>query len=448
MGKGELVNITIVGLGKLGAPIAAAIASRGHDVIGIDKNQEVVDKINKGIPPVDEPHLEQTMKLAGKNFRAFTKLSEGVHGADIIGVLVPTPSMKSGYFSHEHVLNVCRAVGRRIRGTVAYGNFRLISVMSTLTPGTMENVIRPAMESAIGTPCGDGWELTYNPELVAIGNVIEDYLNPDLVIVGQSDEQAGIDLSNFLLSTMKVEPQQIHCMSFTNAEIVKMSINMFVSAKIAFANILGDLCEKFPFGDVDAVCAAIGADSRIGRKYFTAGMPYGGTCFPRDVQAFEVLCDDNKTRGEVAWAVHRANKFRARKIMNLVRRWCNVGSTVAILGLSYKPYTSCTIGSPSLIVAEQLNDKGYNVVGYDERVDPNDLPETVEFWTLQKCLDEADVIVIANPEVAFERISQSDFRRRKRLGTIVDCWRILRGRIQDTKKIRIRFVGVGPEESK
>lgn len=434
------MRFTMVGLGKLGAPIAAAIASRGHKVCGVDKNQEVVDKVNKGVAPVQEFQLQETMDKVGENIRATTSLMAGLRDADIVGILVPTPSMKNGLFSPQHVWDVCYDIGWHLRKRSGH---LVVSVMSTLIPGTMEKEIKETIEKRSGRPCGDGWSLTYNPELVAIGSVIKDYLNPDLVIIGQSDTQAGTRLANFWLTASNVAPHQLHFMSLTNAEIVKMSINMFVSTKIAFANLLGDLCESFPSGDIDLVSKAVRADSRIGHKYFRAGMPYGGTCFPRDVHAFEELCEDNKVMGEIAWAVRRSNKFRARRIMNHVRSWANPDSTIAILGLSYKPGTTCTIGSPSLIVAEQLRDKGYTVVGYNPFIDITDYPDGVEFWSLTDCLTHADVIMIATQEPVFRAISQKDFKHRKKLGTIIDCWRILRGKIKDSKKIRIRYVGVG-----
>ncbi|KKN85728.1 hypothetical protein LCGC14_0275330 [marine sediment metagenome] len=439
------MNITIVGLGKLGAPIAAAIASRGHDVIGIDKNRKVVDKINAGISPVDEPHMKQMMSAVKGSFSASTDLKQGVHGADVIGVLVPTPSLKNGKFSHEYVLDVCKRIGKAIRGTVPYGDSRIISVMSTLMPGTMEEVIKPAIEQASGYACGDSWELAYNPELVAIGSVIEDYLNPNLVIVGQSGQQAGVGLVGFILSTMLVEPHQIHQMSLTNAEIVKMGINMFVSSKIAFANLLGDICERFPGGDIDLVSAAVGSDSRVGKKYFIAGMPYGGTCFPRDVRAFEEIVEDLCIPGNFPWAVSRSNKARWRRLVDIATGCLSEKGTVAILGLSYKSGTPCMIGSPSIELARRMAAKDVRVVGYDERMRQMSLPEFIEPWSLGACLKKADVIIIANRTEQFAQISQSDFEQRQKQGTVVDCWRILRGKIQNSKKIKMRYIGVSEQ---
>ena len=429
MGGEKLVNInfTLIGLGKLGAPIAAAIASTGHRVTGVDQNEEVVHKINAGIAPVDESGLQAILHDVGDSLIATMNLEDALKSADVVGILVPTPSKKDGTFSSEYVLTACKQIGKSLsKRNVAYP--LLISVMSTLMPGSMRKQVIPTLEKAIGSKCGEGWNALYTPELVAIGNVVNSFLLPDVVIIGEGLSGGGTKLADMLYEVLLVSRATVNVMPFACAEIAKMAINTFVATKITTANLVSDMCERYPGGDVDLVTRAMGMDSRIGSQYLTAGPPYGGTCFPRDVRAFEELADSLQLQGEMPWGVGRTNRIRTRQIAAKVE--CKKGDTVAIFGIAFKPGTGCTDGSPSLLLAEWLEREGCTVVGWDPLVASS---ASMDMWTMEKCLRKADAIVIMNREDAVVQLTHESFLNRKKPLFILDCWRVLRNLLYHAK---------------
>ena len=249
--------------------MAAAYADRGFSVIGVDTNEQAVLAVNRHVSPVPEAQVTELLQKNATRVRAVTDLREAVFWSDITFVIVPTPTDETGGFTPQYVLDVCEGIGRAIAEKGAY---HLVVVTSTVMPGHSVERIIPALETASGKTCGKDFGYCYNPEFIAIGTVVRDLLNPDFILIGESDKKAGDALNTFY--TQATPGVAVKRMNPTSAELSKLSLNVFVTMKISFANSLAELCERYPGADVDAVTEAIGTDSRIGKKYLRAGVGY------------------------------------------------------------------------------------------------------------------------------------------------------------------------------
>src|SRR5258705_3032132 len=279
------MKLSVVGLGKLGAPLAALFASKGFEVLGTDLSPASVDAINQGRAPVDEPGLQALIDVSRSQLRATTDAAEAVAETDVTFVIVPTPSDSTGRFSNGAVVRAMEAVGDGIRRKNGY---HVVSITSTVMPGSTGGEIRDALERHAGRPVGPDLGLCYTPEFIALGSVIRDMLRPDMILIGESDRKAGDVLENLYNRCCDNTPV-VRRMNFVNAELAKISVNTFVTTKISYANMLADICDRLPGADVDVVTQAIGTDSRVGSKYLKGALGYGGPRFPRDNFAFAAL---------------------------------------------------------------------------------------------------------------------------------------------------------------
>ena len=271
-------SASVFGLGKLGACIAATLAARGFDVVGVDIDAEKVRRVNEGLPPVEEPLLAQTIQAGRARLRASTDLREAVK-TDVSFFIPPTGSLPDGSFSNEYLLKAMQPCAKALAGAGKKGHLFVCS--STTTPGACDTVLVPMIEKETKWTCGRDFGFCYNPEFIALGNVINGLLEPDLVLIGESDPESGAALEAFYRKYNRNRPQ-ISRMSLVSAELTKISLNSYITMKISFTNQLRMIAERFPKADIHAVLDAIGSDSRIGKKYLRAGLSYGGPCFPRD----------------------------------------------------------------------------------------------------------------------------------------------------------------------
>src|SRR6266568_1798064 len=334
--RSSSVRVSVIGLGKLGAPLAAVIAHRGHTVIGADLNPEFVRQINDGKAPVEETGLQQMIDGCRSHLSATTDTQEAVAQTELSHVIVPTPSGPDGKFSLRHVLDAVAPIGAALREKTG---FHVVALTSTVMPGHTAGKVLPALEKASGKRCGTDFGLCYNPEFIALGNVIDGLLHPDFVLIGESDPRSGQLLEDFYGTVCDREPPAAR-MTFVNAELTKLSVNTFVTTKISYANMLAQVCERLPGADVDVVTSALGLDTRIGRKYLRGALGYGGPCFPRDNVAFSALARELGSPGTLAEATDLLNRAQVDRLEQLVRTHLPTGGTVGILGLSYKPATS------------------------------------------------------------------------------------------------------------
>lgn len=386
-------SVSVFGLGKLGACIAATLAQRGFEVLGVDIDPEKVRRLNAGLPPVDEPLLPETIKDAASRLRATTTVAEAV-ATDASFFIPPSPSLPDGSFSNEYLLKAMQPIARAVREAGKKGHLFVCS--STTTPGACDQVIIPMIEKETGWTCGRDFGFCYNPEFIALGNVVNGLLEPDLVLIGASDDQSGSLLEDLYKKYNRNQPR-IARMSIISAELTKISVNSYITLKISFTNQLRLIAERFPKADIHSILDAIGSDSRIGKKYLRAGVSYGGPCFPRDNRLLAYTARQRGLVAPLAEASDRVNELTKEKLLEQVRQHAAPGDTVVVLGMAYKPDTYIVEESAGLYLAQNLHRLGYKVLIHDYAATPSNSPSLHEFFVLEdprSLADRADVKVV------------------------------------------------------
>ncbi len=420
-------RLSVIGLGKLGAPMVAAYASRGCRVVGVDLDQRKVAEVNEGRAPVFEPGLEETLAAARGRYRATTDTEAAVRESDVTFIIVPTPSEPPGGFSLRHVLPACEGIGRGLRDKTG---FHLVVLTATVMPGSTGGPVRDTLEAASDKRVGRDFGLCYSPEFIALGSVIRDLLHPDFVLIGESDRGSG-DILEGVYRRVCAEKPAIARMSFINAELTKLCLNTFVTTKITFANMVAGICERLPGADVDAVTSALGLDTRVGRKYLKGAMGYGGPCFPRDNLALMALARAVGADAGVAEATDRVNRSVVERVLAMIRARLPVSGCVGILGLSYKPDTDVIEESQAVMLARTLLSEGFRVVVHDPAAMTNARPvlgAAASFaGTMDECVAAADCLVIATPWKPYAALRPEAVARPERPRIIIDCWRLLDG---------------------
>jgi len=390
------MNISVIGLGKLGAPLACWIASKGHNVIGVDVNGAFVDAIRTGSSPIDEPGLDKLLAemVEADRLTATLNHKQAILDTDITFIVVPTPSTKTGEFSIEWVKQAAAQIGLALNQKASY---HLVVIVSTVMPGHTQ-VIADAIQSYSLKECGKDFGVVYNPEFIALGSVLHDLENPDFILIGESDQKAGEMLHQFYWGSHYVDfdgscyagPVFYHT-TFINAEIAKLALNCFVTTKISFANMIGRVCETIPGADADEVAGAIGLDSRIGKKYLRAGTPFGGPCFPRDNEAFMAIMD--RTQMSLPMATKAENMLTLARITNLALEYSIPGDVVGIVGMSYKLGTHIEEESAGVKLESVLKREDRAVLGWNGEDD-----EASFNYFAENC----DVLVVMLPYAGLE----------------------------------------------
>lgn len=355
------MKISVIGLGKLGLCTAACFASKGHQVFGFDNNITFLNELKTGKNPIEETGLNTLLSHARKNLHFVDSIKEAIEQSDISLIIVPTPSKQDGRFGNQYINTVLEEIGPTLKNK---STFHIIDIVSTVMPRTCETLFKPLLEKLSSKKCGEDFGLVYNPEFIALGSVIYNFFNPDMVLIGSSDINSRNTIKELYASTCESNPQFSE-MSLTSAEIAKLSLNCYVTMKISFVNELASLCELTPDADIDQITNALGGDSRIGSKYLKAGLGFGGPCFPRDNIAFQAFAEDVDGTAQIGSRVVNINNNVPKRILKSLMAKISKASTIAILGLSYKPDTHIIEESQSILLIQLLIKNGYSINVYD-----------------------------------------------------------------------------------
>ena len=434
------INISVIGLGKLGLCAAASFASKGYKVFGVDIDINKIEKINNGISPIEETGLAELLIKFSSNLKATNDYKQAFLNSDVTFIVVATPSLADGSFSNEYLEKALHKIAELLKKKKSY---HLVVITSTVMPKTTEKVAKFLLEKISGKICGKDFGLAYNPEFIALGSVIHDFLNPDLILIGEMNKKDGDILEGIYKNTCENKPFFAR-MSPVNAEITKIALNCYITTKITFANSLAAICERVKGADAHIISKALGMDSRIGNKYIRPGLGFGGPCFPRDNKAFAAFARMQEVQAKLAEEVDEVNRDQLLRVVNTIKEILSSlnkekkNALIAILGLSYKPNTPITEDSQALNITQILANEGYRICVYDPQAQENArslLGDTVRYTKdKESCLSNADLGVIAVPWGEFKEI---DFRKINKDIVLLDCW----GFLENIKGMDIRYLG-------
>ena len=356
------MNISIVGTGYVGLVSGACLAETGAIVNCIDVNENKINSLNNGIMPIYEPGLEDIVKRNVQKERLIfkTKLSEVVNESDAIFIAVGTPPDEDGSADLKYVLAVAREIGQHLN------RYLVVVTKSTVPVGTAKKVKAAIQNELDKRGVTVEFDVASNPEFLKEGNAVDDFLKPDRIVIGVESEAAEKVLKR-LYKPFLLNNHPIVVMDITSSEMTKYAANAMLATKISFINDIANLCEIVG-ADINLVRKGIGSDSRIGYKFLYPGVGYGGSCFPKDVQALVKTAKDNNYSLKVLQAVEDVNNFQKTVLFNKINSHFNgnlKGKTIAIWGLSFKPETDDMREAPSLVLIKSLLESGATVNVYD-----------------------------------------------------------------------------------
>ncbi len=436
------MRLSVIGLGKLGVCSAACFAFKGFEVIGVDINKDFVDAINNGIAPVYEPKLQELITLVKGKLRATRDYQEAISKSDMTFIIVPTPSRQDGHFSDKYIQDALKHLSIALRERNK--EYHLFVITSTVSPGTIDESLIPLIESVSGKRLNRDFGVCYNPEFIALGSVITDFLNPDIVLIGESDNFAGDKLEEIYKVVCENKPY-IARVSIISAEITKLSLNSYITMKISFANTLSNICESIPGANIDDITRALGADRRVSPYYITGGLSFGGPCFPRDNRAFTAFAEKYGCDVTLLKATDAVNHFQTEHIVNRVLSCLSDSNSkvISVLGLAYKPNTPVIEESPGIKIIEGLlKKKDIEIIAYDPlamegaRVHFGD--NILYASSIKNCLSYSSLCIITTQDDEFKSIDDSYIVHDPT--TIIDCWRII-----DPSRFggRVKYIALG-----
>jgi len=369
------MRITVVGTGYVGLVTGACLAHTGHDVTCIDTQPERVAAVNQGQPPFHEPGLAEIMSTALRHgrLRASASTAEAVAASDITILAVGTPS-REGAIDLSALSAAAAAVGRGLSGCSSY---HVVVVKSTVVPGTTDTVVRGIIERTCGLAAGS-FGIAMNPEFLREGSAVADFMDPDRIVIGQWDERSGQSVAALY--------QAFDCpklfTTLRNAEMIKYASNALLATLVSFSNEFASLCEATPGTDVEEVLNGLHLDRRLspmkdGQRtapgilsYLRAGCGFGGSCLPKDVSALRDFARRQGISPRLLDAVSAINDARPAQLIELAEDAIGSlqGSSIAVLGLAFKPGTDDLRESPALAIIEHLKRKGADVRAYDPLV--------------------------------------------------------------------------------
>ena len=400
------MKIAVVGTGYVGLVTGTCFAETGNTVTCVDIDQVKVKKLQEGVITIYEPGLEQLFERNIKQNRLFftTSLEEGIKDAKLIFLALPTPPGEDGSADLKYILNVSEDLGSLLKEYV------VVVDKSTVPVGTAEKV-----RERIAKKAKVEFDVVSNPEFLREGVAVEDFMKPDRVVIGTTSERAR-KVMETLYGPFVRQGNPIIFMDERSAELTKYAANSFLATKITFMNEIANLCELLG-ADVDAVRKGVGTDNRIGKRFLFPGIGYGGSCFPKDVQALAKSSNDAKYDFKILKAVMDVNESQKIKLIPRIKEYFKgnlKGKVIAIWGLSFKPHTDDIREAPALYNIDALLKEGATVRVHDPEGMKNVekiMKDKIQYFnTPYEAAENADAIFIATewPEFRapdFDRLS-------------------------------------------
>jgi len=392
-------TISVFGLGKLGKPLAEFMSLKGFDVIGVD-----VD-INK---------------LSDTEIKTTNDSEYAVKNTDVSIIFVNTPNLKEGAFNLVYVNEVADNIGKALKNKSSY---HLIVLRSTVLPGSTERIII-RIESISGKKCGKDFGMIHHPEFLALGTETENIRNPEYILIGEYDKNSGNLYEPICKSIMENNAPIIRT-NLINAELAKLMANNYITMKMNFANFIGEICDKIPNTNPDIISDILGHDSRIGRKFLTAGLSYGGTCFPRDNEALSYYLKQLEIDTKFPDVLIEMNDRQIDRIVaKITERMKDIrGNKILVLGTAFKIGTDVVVESASIKIIKKLFCNGFNITVHDPLAIDNTkelLGNSVSYIKkVQKGIKSADLTVLTIP---YDEYLKMKYKKNR----LIDCWRMVK----------------------
>jgi UDPglucose 6-dehydrogenase len=416
----EKIKIAVLGMGYVGLASGMAYAKHGFKTICTTTTPVKAENLKKGIPPFYEPELEGLVKEAVENemLTGITDNIEAIKQSDVTFICVGTPSLPDGSADLSAVEDTAKDIGTAIKDKDGY---HVVVTKSTIVPGTTEKLVLPLVEKYSGKKVGKDFGLCMNPEFLRQGQAVHDSLNPDRIVVGQYDKKSGDVLEHIY---KEYDCPKMRC-EIKAAELIKYAANSLLATKITFANEFSRICEKFDI-DVYEVMKGVGLDFRINPMFLNAGVGFGGSCFPKDVNAIVALSREIDVKTPLLDAVLLTNDIQPMHFMEIIKDTVGIlkGKTVAFLGLSFKPDTDDTRSTRALPIIQQLYKEGAHVKAYDPKAyykfkPLTDLP--IDYMdTLEEALKDSDFAVVQSDWQEIRNIKPESFKKLLKNPIVID----------------------------
>ena len=402
------MRIAVVGTGYVGLVTGTCFAETGNKVTCVDIDKVKVDKLSAGQITIYEPGLEKIFlrNIKEERLKFSTDLEEAIVDAQIIFLALPTPPGADGSADLKYVLGVADHLGKILKG------YKVIVNKSTVPVGTADKV-----KAAIAKNYQGEFDVVSNPEFLREGVAVDDFMKPDRVVVGTKSDKAK-KLMSELYAPFVRQGNPVIFMDERSSELTKYAANSFLATKISFMNEVAQLCERMG-ADVDMVRRGIGSDDRIGKRFLFPGIGYGGSCFPKDVQALIKSSDEVHYEFEILKAVEKVNANQKLHLVDKVKKYYNnnlQGKHFALWGLAFKPNTDDIREAPALSIIDALTKAGATITSFDPEAMPNvkgQIGDKIKYASNQyQALEGADALLIATEWSEFRT---PDFERMEQL---------------------------------
>jgi len=419
------MKIAVIGLGFVGLSLASVLASKGNKVVGIDVDVKKCKKICNGITPFFEPDLEKTLKIGLKKKLTISDDFSLVKDSDLIFVAVGTPQKSNGAIELSMIKKAVTSIGRILAKSK---KDKIILIKSTVTPGTMQNIILPILEKRSGKKAGKEFGLISNPEFLQESTAIRDTKFPHVIVLGGYQTKFMKKAKSFF---SKLHPNiPITITNHQTAEMIKYANNSFLATKISFINQLSNICQNIPGANIDDIAKTIGLDPRIGALFLNAGPGYGGSCLPKDMKALINFADGVGINPTLLNAVEKTNQNQMENIISLIeKKLGNIASKrITILGTAFKPNTDDVRDSIAIKLIKKLLKKKAKITIYD----PKAIKNTMKIFggkiayakSITDALNKSQCAIIMTHWKQFEMLNNNSIKYMKKK-IIIDCRRIL-----------------------
>ena len=429
------MNIAVIGTGYVGLIVGTCLAELGNEVVCVDIDKEKIKKLKKGIIPIYEPGLAELVKRNSEEKRLFftTKLKLAVENSLVIFIAVNTPMAEDGSADLTAVKKVAKDIGK-------YANsYKIIVNKSTVPVGTADIVKEISKKQT-----NQEFDVVSNPEFLKEGAAVRDFMVPDRVVIGSDSEKAKEIMDKIYKSIARTGKPILHT-DIKSAELIKYASNAMLATRISFMNELSHLAEKMG-ADIKKVAQGMGLDSRIGSRFLQAGVGYGGSCFPKDVQALIKTLKQNKCKADILESVENVNKRQKLSLIPKIRKLVpNLkNKTIAVWGLAFKPKTDDIRQAPSIPFIKELQKQGVKIKAFDPVAQENakkELKKIKYTKTPFEAIKNADALVIMTEWDEFRNLDKNKIKKLLKQPNIIDGRNIYEP--SEMKELGFNYIGVG-----